>query len=78
MVLGAGVFNPLRSHDVEIKGATIFDNVTLMCASGQKTTTVTKLSLKMAQNKPNVSKSGKVKFALSDGWQRDLVEFSVR
>jgi hypothetical protein len=39
---------------------------------------VTKLSLKVAQNRQKGSKSRKQKVALSCGWQRDLVEFSAR
>jgi hypothetical protein len=45
---------------------------------GPKTATVTKLSLKLAQNEQKSSKSRKLKMALSYGWQRDLVEFSMR
>jgi hypothetical protein len=39
---------------------------------------VTKLSLKVAQNWQKPSKSRKQKVALSYDWQRDLVEFSAR
>ena len=39
---------------------------------------VTKLSLRLAQNEQKRSKSRKQKIALSYGWQRDLVEFSIR
>jgi hypothetical protein len=40
--------------------------------------TVTKLSLKLAQNGQKRAKPKKLKVALSDGWQRDLVGFRVR
>jgi hypothetical protein len=49
-----------------------------MCATGQKTGTVTKLSLKPVQNRQKPANSRKLKIALSDGWQRDLVELFVR
>jgi hypothetical protein len=39
---------------------------------------VTKLSLKSAQNEQKQSKVKKEKLSLSYGWQRDLVEFSIR
>jgi hypothetical protein len=40
--------------------------------------TVTKLSLKLAQEEQKRSKRRKEKLSLSYGWQRDLVEFSIR
>jgi hypothetical protein len=43
-----------------------------------KAASVTKLSLKVAQNEQKLSKSKKQKLSLSYGWQRDLVEFSIR
>jgi hypothetical protein len=43
-----------------------------------KNPTVTKLSLKLAQNRQKTSETKKLKVALSDGWQRDLVGFCVR
>lgn len=49
-----------------------------MCARGLKNATVTKLSLKLAQKEPKSANSKKLKIALSDGWQKGLVEFSVR
>jgi hypothetical protein len=49
-----------------------------MGATGQKSAGVTKLSLKLAQNGQKQSKPRKLKLSLSCGWQRDLVEFSVR
>jgi hypothetical protein len=54
------------------------ERVTLNARKRQNATTVTKLSLKLAQNEQKRSKSRKQKFALSDGWQRDLVRFSAR
>ncbi|HEV2717989.1 MAG TPA: hypothetical protein VGU64_22180, partial [Terriglobales bacterium] len=42
-----------------------------------KLSSVTKTSLKLAQNERKLSKSMKQKLALSYGWQRDLVEFST-
>jgi hypothetical protein len=45
---------------------------------GRKMPSVTKLSLKLAQNRQKRAKPKKLKVALSDGWQRDLVEFCVR
>jgi hypothetical protein len=68
-VFSANVLSP-KEKPVEL--------VTLMCASGQKEATVTKLSLKLAQNGPKSRKSRKLKPSVSDGWQRDLVEFCVR
>jgi len=49
-----------------------------MCARGQKNATVTKLSLKLGQNEAKSANSKKLKIALSDGWQKGLVEFSAR
>jgi hypothetical protein len=49
-----------------------------MCAKGQNSPTVAKLSLQLAQNQQKLSKSKKQKLSLSHGWQRNLVEFSAR
>jgi hypothetical protein len=54
------------------------ERVTLNMCEGTNPLTVTKLSLKLAQNEQIQSKSREQKLALSDGWQRDLVEFSIR
>jgi len=43
-----------------------------------KRLSVTKLSLKLAQNEQKLSQFRKQKFSLSCGWQRDLVEFSMK
>ena len=70
-----------RSFHVELlhwRGQPPNARVTLMSARGSKLLTVTKLLLKLAQNEQKRSESRKLKFALSCGWQRDLVEFSTR
>jgi len=54
------------------------ERVTLKCATGQNEATVTKLSLKAAQNEQKRTKSRKLNVMLPYGWQRDLVEFSDR
>jgi hypothetical protein len=46
--------------------------------NGSETGTVTKLLLKPVQNKQKPANSRKLKIALSDGGQRDLVGFFVR
>jgi hypothetical protein len=52
--------------------------VTLNVRERLKPSSVTRLSLKLAQNEQTRSKSRKQKIALSCGWQRDLVDFSTR
>jgi hypothetical protein len=52
--------------------------VTVVCANQLKRSTVTKLTLQLAQNEQKQSKSKEEKLSLSYGWQRDLVEFSMR
>jgi hypothetical protein len=49
------------------------------CGAGRlENPTVTKVSLKLAQNRHKPAKFRKLKVALSDGWRRDLVGFCVR
>jgi hypothetical protein len=75
-VMTVTVFLPCEqnnSHD-----GVAFDLVTLTCARGQKPSTVTKLSLKVAQNRPNLPNSKRPRLVLTDDWQRELVEFSIR
>jgi hypothetical protein len=40
--------------------------------------TVTKLSLKLAQNEQKLSNSRQLRTSLSCSWQRDLIGFSIR
>jgi hypothetical protein len=49
-----------------------------MCASRQNRSTVTKLSPKYAQNRAKSANSKRLQCPLTNGWQRDLVEFSTR
>jgi hypothetical protein len=49
--------------------------VTLTCARGQNTATVTKLSLRIVQNEQKPTNCTKLRLSLSYSWQRDLVEF---
>jgi hypothetical protein len=55
-----------------------FEHVTLHVRETLKASSVTKLSLEIAQEEQKQSKSRKHVSSLSCGWQRDLVEFSVR
>jgi hypothetical protein len=52
---------------------------TLKQVSGELNSwSVTKLSLKVAQNEQKLSNSRKLKTSLSYSWQRDLIVFSIR
>jgi hypothetical protein len=57
--------------------AVAIELVTLKCARGQKLNchqTVTKIGAEQAK----ISELQKTEMPLSDGWQRDLVEFCIR
>jgi hypothetical protein len=45
---------------------------------GPKRSAVTKLSPKLALNRPKATNFKKLEMLLSDGWQTDLVEFCIR
>lgn len=66
-------YQPLRGTETEISSITVPQNLFLV----PKRSTVTKLSLKLAQNRPKSANYKNLKCRYLMGWQRDLVEFCI-